>query len=133
MMTQKEMLKGLSSIIHLNQLCEGCLVGKQLRKSFPEESTSKASQPLQKIHTYICGPIKPYSFDKKRIYSIYFLFMISIKTWLYFLKEKYCHLATCDPIVFEETIKDEKWRIAMDGEIVLIEKNRFLNQVERNQ
>jgi len=38
MMVQKEMLKGLSSIIHLNQLCEGCLVGKQFRKTFPKES-----------------------------------------------------------------------------------------------
>ena len=133
MMTQKEMLKGLSSIIHLNQLCEGCLVGKQLRKSFLEESTSKASQPLQKIHTYICGPIKPYSFDKKRIYSIYFLFMISIKSWLYFLKEKYCHLATCDPIVFEEAINDEKWRIVTDEEIALIEKNNTWKLVPRTK
>ena len=29
MMAQKEMLKGLPYIIHPNQLCEGCLVGKQ--------------------------------------------------------------------------------------------------------
>jgi len=27
MMAQKEILKGLSSIIHPNQLCKGCLVG----------------------------------------------------------------------------------------------------------
>jgi hypothetical protein len=35
----------------------------------------------------------------------------------------YYHLATCDPIVFEEAMKDEKWRIAMDEEITLTEKN----------
>jgi len=35
----------------------------------------------------------------------------------------YCHLATCDPIVFEEAIKDAKWRIVMDEEIVSIKKN----------
>ena len=35
----------------------------------------------------------------------------------------YCHLATCDLIVFEEVIKDEKWKIAMDKEIALVEKN----------
>jgi hypothetical protein len=46
MMTQKEMLKGLQSIIHQNQLCEGCLVGKQFCKSFLKKSTSRANQPL---------------------------------------------------------------------------------------
>ena len=46
MMTQKEMLKGLQSIIHPNQLCEGCLVGKQFCKSFLKKSTSRANQPL---------------------------------------------------------------------------------------
>jgi len=35
----------------------------------------------------------------------------------------YCHLATCDPIVFEEAINDKKWRIVMDDKIVSIEKN----------
>jgi hypothetical protein len=46
MMAQNEMLKGLLSIIHPNQLCEGCLMGKQFRKSFSKESTSRANQPL---------------------------------------------------------------------------------------
>jgi hypothetical protein len=39
-MMQKEILKGLSSIEHPNQLCEEYLVGKQFCKSFPKESTS---------------------------------------------------------------------------------------------
>jgi len=43
----------------------------------------------------------------------------------------YCHLATCDPIVFEEAIKDVKWRIAMDEEITSIEKNDTWRLVPR--
>ena len=43
--------------------------------------------------------------------------------WAQLLLLLYYHLATCDPIVFEEAMKDEKWRIAMDEEITLIEKN----------
>jgi hypothetical protein len=35
----------------------------------------------------------------------------------------YCHLAIYDPIIFEEAINDEKWRIAMDEKIASIEKN----------
>ena len=34
----------------------------------------------------------------------------------------YCHFATCDPIMFEEVIKDEKLRIAMDEEILSLRK-----------
>jgi len=43
MMEQKKMLKGLPSSIYPNQLCEGCLIGKQFCKSFPNESISRAN------------------------------------------------------------------------------------------
>jgi len=87
MMAQKEMLKGLPSIIHPNQLCEGCLVGKQFHKSFSNESTSRANQPLQEIHVNVYGPIKPCSFGKNS-YFLLFIDDYSRKTWVYFLKEK---------------------------------------------
>jgi hypothetical protein len=51
------MLKGLPSIEHPNQLCKGCLVDKLFYKSFPKESISKESQPLQEIHADTCGHI----------------------------------------------------------------------------
>jgi hypothetical protein len=35
----------------------------------------------------------------------------------------YCHFADCELIGFEEAVKDEKWRNAMDEEIKAIEKN----------
>jgi len=35
----------------------------------------------------------------------------------------YYHFATCDPIMFEEAINNERWRIVMDEEIASIEKN----------
>ncbi|KAK2981150.1 hypothetical protein RJ640_013472 [Escallonia rubra] len=58
-MSKKSMVKGLPSINHLNQLCEGCLFGKQARKSFPKESMTIAKCPLELIHSDVCGPIKP--------------------------------------------------------------------------
>ena len=58
------MLKDLQSIIHPNQLYEGCLVHKQFCKSFSKESKSRANQPLQEIHADVFDPIKPCSFDK---------------------------------------------------------------------
>nr|GFC55542.1 copia-type polyprotein [Tanacetum cinerariifolium] len=49
--------KGLDHIDHPNQVCEGCMFGKHARSSFPKESTSRAKEPLQLIHTDLCGPI----------------------------------------------------------------------------
>ncbi|KAK2982524.1 hypothetical protein RJ640_027178 [Escallonia rubra] len=38
LLSRKEMVKGLPHISHPNQLCEGCIFGKQFRKSFPKEA-----------------------------------------------------------------------------------------------
>jgi len=43
----------------------------------------------------------------------------------------YCHLAIYDPIMFEEAINDEKWRIVMDEKIASIKKNDTWKLVPR--
>ncbi|KAJ4717099.1 Retrovirus-related Pol polyprotein from transposon TNT 1-94 [Melia azedarach] len=50
LLAKKEMVRGFPYINHPNQLCEGCLHGKQFRKSFPKESTFRAKKPLELIH-----------------------------------------------------------------------------------
>lgn len=62
------------------------MYGKQSRMSFPKESLSRASKPLELVHADICGPIQPSSFRRNR----YLLFIddCTRKTWVYFLKEK---------------------------------------------
>jgi hypothetical protein len=69
---KKDMVRGLPYINHPNQICEGCLLGKQFKMSFPKESSSRAQKPLELIHTDVCGPIKPRSLGK----SNYFLLFI---------------------------------------------------------
>jgi hypothetical protein len=76
----------LPSIIHPNQLCERCLVGKKFLKSFLKESISKACQP-QKIHVDVCSLIKPCLFGKN-LYFLLFIDYYSRKTWVYLWKEK---------------------------------------------
>ncbi|KAM1977528.1 hypothetical protein ACFX16_014315 [Malus domestica] len=51
LLSKKEMVRGLPCISHPDQVCEGCLLGKQFRKSFPKESTTRAQKPLELIHT----------------------------------------------------------------------------------
>ncbi|GLU18737.1 hypothetical protein SLE2022_350210 [Rubroshorea leprosula] len=86
-MASKRMVKGLPSVNQPDQLCEGCLLGKQSRKSFPKQSQSRATRPLQLVHTDVCGPITPCSFGKNK-YFLLFIDDYSRKTWVYFLKKK---------------------------------------------
>ncbi|TYK22149.1 Retrovirus-related Pol polyprotein from transposon TNT 1-94 [Cucumis melo var. makuwa] len=58
LLARKNMVKGLPYVKLPDQLCEGCLHGKQSRKSFPQESSWRARRPLDR------------------------------KTWVYFVKEK---------------------------------------------
>ena len=78
------MMKSLPLINHPNQFCEGCLLGKQFRKSFPHESNLRAQKSLELIHTDVCGPIKPISLAKVTIY--FFLYMIFKKNLYVFFK-----------------------------------------------
>ncbi|KAA0056495.1 copia protein [Cucumis melo var. makuwa] len=66
---------------------KGCLHGKQSRKSFPQESSSRARRPLELVHTDLCGSIKPSSFGNNN-YFLLFIDDFNRKTWVYFVKEK---------------------------------------------
>jgi hypothetical protein len=62
------MVRGLPSINHPDQLCEGCLLGKQFRASFPKESSSRAKKPLE---LNACGPIKPSSLGENNYFLLF--------------------------------------------------------------
>ena len=84
---KKRLVYGLPFISHPNQICEGCMYGKQSRKSFLKESFSQALQPLGLVHANICGPLKPSSYGKNK-YFLLFIDDYTRQTWVYFLKEK---------------------------------------------
>nr|GEV14055.1 hypothetical protein [Tanacetum cinerariifolium] len=54
-----EMEKSKDQIDHPNQVCKGCLLEKHAWSSFSKKATSKANEPLQLIHTNLCGPVTP--------------------------------------------------------------------------
>ena len=81
------MVHGLPQLQYSSLLCEDCVLGKQHRSSFPQESMSRASQPLQLLHSNICGPISPISNSHKR-YVLTFIDDFSRKIWVFFLTEK---------------------------------------------
>ncbi|KAL8128940.1 hypothetical protein V2J09_018095 [Rumex salicifolius] len=67
LLSRNEMVRGMPSIKHTEQLCKGCLLGKQIRKSFPKETETRARRPLELIHTDVCDPLKPNSLDKRSL------------------------------------------------------------------
>jgi transposase InsO family protein len=84
---QKEMVTGLPKLCTSTKVCEDCLIGKQHRHFFPAESSWRATQVLQLIHSDICGPITPTSNSNKK-YIITFIDDYSRKVWAYFLAAK---------------------------------------------
>ena len=82
----KGMVFGLPRIDSTN-LCEGCIYGKQTRKSFPVGKARRASHCLELIHADLCGSMQTNSLGG----SIYFLLFIddySRMSWVYFLQHK---------------------------------------------
>ncbi|KAJ0795409.1 putative RNA-directed DNA polymerase [Helianthus annuus] len=87
-MGRNNVVKGLPKISKTSHdLCEGCLFGKHTRKPFPKKSKWRASQPLQLIHSDICGHMRTNSIGGCR-YFITFIDDFSRKAWVYFIKLK---------------------------------------------
>lgn len=60
----------------LDTVCETCLKAKQTRLSFGENRL-RAKRPLEIVHTDICGPVDPSTWDKKK-YILTFLIILHI-------------------------------------------------------
>lgn len=86
-LAKKNMVHGLPDMDYEGKFCEECVLGKHTRASFQKKAEYRAKEPLELIHTDICGPITPGSFSGKR-YFISFIDDFSRKAWIYFLKEK---------------------------------------------
>ena len=71
-LSKNQMVRGLPKIAHVEEICDGCMVGKQHRLPFPTTSTFRASKPLELVHCDLCGPISPNTAGGKR----YFLLVV---------------------------------------------------------
>ena len=84
---KKHMVNGLPMMEQKDQVCEGCILGKQHIDSFPVGRSWRAKAPLELVHSDICGPMQTPSIGKCR-YFITFIDDFSRRTWVFFLKEK---------------------------------------------
>jgi transposase InsO family protein len=51
------MVRGLSSFDHVEQLCDVCVLMKQRRLPFPQQSSFRAKEQLKLVHGDLCGPM----------------------------------------------------------------------------
>eukprot|EP00253_Pinus_taeda_P005116 PITA_05116 len=84
---RKKMVRGLPLIQKPDSLCEGCILGKQHKESFPAGKSIRAKAPLEIVHSDVCGSMQVPSLGGNR-YVLTFIDDYTRKTWVYMLKEK---------------------------------------------
>uniref|UniRef100_A0ACD5ZTS1 Uncharacterized protein n=1 Tax=Avena sativa TaxID=4498 RepID=A0ACD5ZTS1_AVESA len=86
-MSRRGMVRGMPEIDHIDEICDGCTIGKQHRLAFPRASKHRSERALELVHTDLCGPIKPTTAGGNQ----YFLLVVDDCTrymWLELLKSK---------------------------------------------
>ena len=88
-LNSKSMVNGLilNSQDQFDRNCEGCAMGKQHRQPFPKKSQHESTQPLEIIHSDVCGPMNVNSVGGSR-YFVTFIDDYSRFTSVYFMKNK---------------------------------------------
>jgi transposase InsO family protein len=86
-MSRRGMVRGLPDIARVEEMCDGCALGKQHRAPFPRTSSYRAERGFELVHTDLCGPITPATIGG----NSYFLLVVddfSRYMWLEVLKAK---------------------------------------------
>lgn len=81
------MVHRFPSLTFSKEVCNGCLLSKQARKSFPLQSNFTATAALELIHGDLCGPISPDTPSENK----YFMLLVNDFTrmmWVYMIKTK---------------------------------------------
>jgi transposase InsO family protein len=83
----QNMVCGMLSIaFSKNEICKGCMLGKNIKKAFPS-SDSRAQGILDLVHSDVCGPMSSPSLSGC-LYYVIFIDDLYRKCWIYFLKAK---------------------------------------------
>ena len=86
-MHRKGMVRGIPLIEKPDNLCEGCILGKQHRENFPSGKSIREKAPLEIVHSDLCGPMQTPSLAGNK-YVLTFIDDYTRKTWVYFLNQK---------------------------------------------
>eukprot|EP00794_Sanderia_malayensis_P011707 gene11707-biopygen9383 len=89
MLSDKSMVDGIEhkGKTEMNKECESCAFGKQNRSPFPKKSSHRSTQPLELIHSDVCGPMNEHSVGGSK-YFVTFIDDFSRFTTVYMMKNK---------------------------------------------
>jgi hypothetical protein len=54
-LSSKGLVEGMSGVRRIEKICDGCVLGKQHRKAFPQMSSFRAEKGLDLVHADLCG------------------------------------------------------------------------------
>nr|XP_028952455.1 uncharacterized protein LOC114822291 [Malus domestica] len=132
LMQEQELVVELPEIKVIKGVCEGCVLGKQCREAFPREATTRASLPLELIHSDICGPMQTTTTAGNR-YFLTFIDDCTRMCWIYFLRHKSEVLNVFKrfkaTVELQSEYKLKKLRSDRGGEYTSMEFNRFVEDV----
>jgi hypothetical protein len=86
-MAAQQMVRGLPLLDQVDQVCDGCLIGKQRRASFPAQAKYRAKHAIDLVHGDLCGPVTPATPSGNK----YFLLLVDDMSrfmWLRMLSSK---------------------------------------------
>jgi hypothetical protein len=86
------MVEGIPMVDRVEQVCDGCTLGKQHRTPFPKVSSYRAEKGLELFHAGLCGQVRPPTVGGKS----FFLLVVddfSRYMWIELLRSKYEALA----------------------------------------
>ena len=84
-LVKKELVHGMKySNDNFDNQCEACTLGKMYKLPIPKHSLNRATQPLELVHTDVCGPINVdsiggskymliFTYDYTRYITVYFI------------------------------------------------------------
>jgi hypothetical protein len=64
------MVRGLPVIDQVDQVCDGCLVGKERRAPFPAQACRHMGSILYLVHGDLCGPVTLVTPGRKRYFML---------------------------------------------------------------
>lgn len=128
LMVNKSLVIGIPRFQVEKETCVSCLRGKQVRRSFPQGSSFRATEILELIHGDLCGPITPPTAGGKR-YVFVIIDDCSRYMWTILMSEKseaFSKFKHFKALVEQETSKKIKtFRTDRGGEFTLHEFQEF--------
>lgn len=82
----ESLVTGITSVKLDSNVCEICMQGKQCKLPHNQQRV-RANRPLQLVHSDLCGPISPESYDRRR-YTMTFVDDYTHFTVVYLLQSK---------------------------------------------